>query len=113
LVSDCIFCRIAAHELPSSVVFEDQDTLAIDDLNPVAPVHVLVIPRLHTKSARELEDQRLLGALLHAAHEVARLKGVDESGYRLIFNVGDDGGQTVHHTHLHVLGGRRLGWPPG
>ncbi len=112
-MADCIFCRIATGEIPATIVDQDADTLAFEDLTPQAPVHVLVIPRAHTASVRELDDSRLLAALLATGHRVAASRGLGEGGYRLVFNVGPDAGQSVFHTHLHVLGGRRMRWPPG
>lgn len=112
-MADCLFCRVVAGEIPATVVMEDEDTIAIEDINPQAPVHVLVIPREHSESPRALDDDRLMGALFRTAHRVAQEKGAADSGYRLLFNVGPDANQTVMHTHLHVLGGRRMGWPPG
>ena len=105
---DCVFCRIVAGELPSQQVREDERTLAFRDVSPQAPVHVLVVPKVHVASLWELEDPDLAGALLHAASEVARSEGL-EAGWRLIANTRDHGGQEVDHLHLHVLGGRPLG----
>jgi histidine triad (HIT) family protein len=104
----CVFCRIAAGELPSERVYEDPDVVAFRDIHPQAPVHVLVVPRQHLPSLSELEDQRLAGALLGAAARVAREAGLAQ-GWRLIANTGAHGGQEVPHLHLHVLGGRPLG----
>ncbi len=112
-MDDCIFCRIASGEIPAQIVHSDDRVVAFEDVNPQAPVHVLVIPRQHVDSARELEDPDLLAALFAAGHQVADQKGISKSGYRLVFNVGPDGGQTVLHAHLHVLGGRPMTWPPG
>jgi histidine triad (HIT) family protein len=114
-MTDCIFCRIARHEIPANVVREDDDCIAIRDLQPRAPVHVLVIPKRHVASVTELDesDETLAGHLLVVAREVARADGVAESGYRLVLNAGPDAGQSVDHLHLHVLGGREFGWPPG
>jgi len=111
----CIFCRIAAGEIPATVVHETPDTLAFRDINPRSPVHVLVIPRRHVASIAELgpEDQELAGRLLLAAGEVARQEGITDQGYRVISNIGAWGGQTVDHLHLHVMGGRAFHWPPG
>ncbi len=105
---DCIFCKIAAGEIPSERVFEDELTLAFRDIQPQAPSHVLVIPKTHLASLDGLEDPGLAGALLTAAARVARDEGLD-GGWRLIANTGSDGGQEVDHLHLHVLGGRPLG----
>jgi histidine triad (HIT) family protein len=112
---DCIFCKIAAGEIPSSQVLENGDVVAFRDLNPEAPVHVLVIPRRHVTNlgASAAADQALLGAVLLAARQVAEQEGVAESGFRVVLNTHADAGQTVGHLHAHVLGGRRLGWPPG
>jgi histidine triad (HIT) family protein len=113
--TNCIFCKIGRGEVPSTVVHEEEDLLAFRDLNPQAPTHVLVIPRRHVASINDLddEDEGLAGRLLLAARRVAAAEGLAEDGYRLVINTGGDGGQTVHHLHLHVLGGRRMGWPPG
>ena len=106
--SNCLFCRIAAGEIPASLVREDEHTIAFRDIAPQAPVHVLVIPRRHVLSLFELDDPGLAGACLHAAAEVAREQGL-AAGWRLIANSGADGGQEVPHLHLHILGGRPLG----
>ena len=105
---DCVFCRIAARELPSECVYEDPEVLAFRDIHPLAPTHVLVVPKKHVPSLHDLQDARLAGALLSAAAEVARQAGL-ERGWRLIANCGEHGGQEVDHLHLHVLGGRPLG----
>ncbi|HLX89011.1 MAG TPA: histidine triad nucleotide-binding protein [Acidimicrobiales bacterium] len=112
---DCIFCRIAAGEVPADIVHTTEHTVAFRDINPQAPVHVLVIPRRHVDNASTVtaEDAELTADMLVAARQVAAQQGVAERGYRLVFNVGDDAANTVPHLHLHVLGGRRLGWPPG
>jgi len=111
----CIFCRIAAKDAPAGLVFSDDEVVAFHDLHPQAPVHVLVIPRRHVASvaAAEPADQALLGRLLLAAGEVARQTGIAETGFRVVTNSGPGAGQSVFHVHLHVLGGRRFGWPPG
>ena len=111
---DCLFCRIVAGEIPATIVHEGPRTLAFRDLNPQAPTHVLVIPKSHYATAAELADADpgYAGEVLSAAAEVARLEGLG-TGYRLVANTGDDAGQTVHHLHVHVLGGRVLAWPPG
>lgn len=104
----CIFCRIVAGDAPSRRVFEDEHVVAFHDIHPSAPVHVLVVPRLHVPSLWELDDPALAGHLLHACAEVARLSKL-ERGFRVIANNRSDGGQEVEHLHLHVVGGRRLG----
>lgn len=115
MTNDCIFCAIAAHEIPSTIVHEDDAVLAIRDLNPQAPVHVLVMPREHLVSAADVnhEHAELWYRMLRVAKHVAASDGVAESGYRLVVNVGKQGGQTVDHLHMHVLGGRQMTWPPG
>jgi histidine triad (HIT) family protein len=105
---DCIFCKLAAGEIPTERVHEDEHVIAFRDLQPQAPVHVLVIPRIHVASLHELDDPELAGRLLLAAAQVAREAGL-ERGWRLIANTRDEGGQEVDHLHLHVLGGKRLG----
>ena len=112
--SDCIFCKIASGAIPAPRLYETNDVLAFADLNPQAPVHVLVIPKEHLKSLADAEASHsdLFGKLLSAATEVARRQGL-EKGYRVVINTGSDGGQTVLHLHLHVLGGRAMHWPPG
>ena len=110
---DCIFCKIAAGEIPAHKVYEDECSIAFADLHPQAPVHLLVIPRRHIASlAQAGDDKELLGHLLWAANSLA-LKENLANGYRVVINTGPDGGQTVDHLHLHVLGGRAMVWPPG
>lgn len=113
--ANCIFCRIVRGELPSEIVREDEDTVAFRDLDPKAPVHVLVIPREHIASVNDAgeADRHVLGSLLLAARAVAESEGISGTGYRLVINTGAEAGQTVHHLHLHVLGGRGMRWPPG
>ena len=114
-MSDCIFCKIADRKIPSRVVHEDAETLAFEDLNPQAPVHVLVIPKRHVAGANDLTEEHdaVVGRLLRVAAKVAAERGVAQSGYRIVANTNRDGGQTVFHLHLHVLGGRPMQWPPG
>ena|SRR5579872_320914 len=113
MADDCLFCRIARKEIPASLVSETDEYVAFRDINPQAPLHVLVIPRQHVSSLNEAEDPALLGGLLLAAAEIAKREGVAESGYRTVINTNRGAGQTVFHVHLHLLGGRPLGWPPG
>ncbi len=112
--SGCLFCRVVAGELPAAVVHETDRVVAFRDIAPAAPVHVLVVPREHHATAEALADAdpALLADVLAGAVAVARAEGLD-SGYRLVVNTGDDAGQSVHHLHVHVLGGRGLAWPPG
>jgi histidine triad (HIT) family protein len=109
-VDNCIFCKIVRGEIPSQPVLEGDDFIAIRDINPAAPVHVLVSPRKHVESVAQLEDgdQALAGRLLLAARDVARKEGVAERGYRVVINIGTEGGQTVGHLHVHVIGGKQL-----
>ena len=112
---ECIFCKIVAHQIPASLVYEDDQMIGFRDLNPQAPVHVLLIPKEHVVNTEALEPAHdaAVGAVVRAARAVARQEGVAESGYRLVINTGRDANNTVDHLHLHVIGGRALGWPPG
>ena len=110
---DCLFCKIVAGEIPSAKVSESEHCLAFRDIGPKAPTHVLVIPKKHYPSMNELDDPALAGALFEMARSVAAQEGVAAAGYRVVVNTGTDGAQTVHHLHLHVLGGRKMKWPPG
>lgn len=112
---DTIFGKIIRREIPANIVYEDERCLAFTDVNPQAPTHILVIPKkpIPKLSEAEPEDKELLGHLLLTVKEIARQAGLQEKGYRVVINTGDDGGQTVFHLHLHILGGRSLHWPPG
>lgn len=112
---DCLFCKIIAGQIPSNKVYSDEDVYAFRDINPAAPQHILIIPKKHISNIAEAEaeDQALLGKLLLKANDIATAEGLKEKGMRYVINTGDDGGQTVFHLHLHILGGRRLSWPPG
>jgi histidine triad (HIT) family protein len=115
-MTDCIFCRIASGEIPATIVRRSDDAVAFRDLDPRAPTHVLVIPTKHLESVRDAEsdeDRRMLGSLLAFTAEVASALGLDTGGYRIVTNTGPDAGQSVAHLHLHLLGGRRMSWPPG
>lgn len=112
-LADCIFCRIVAGEVKSNIVQQDDQVVAIEDLNPQAPVHVLVLPKRHLADIREVDDPDLLFRIFSVANQVADVKGVAAGGYRLVINSGPDAGQTVQHLHVHVLGGRQMSWPPG
>jgi histidine triad (HIT) family protein len=111
----CLFCRIAGGEIPASKVFEDADVFAFNDINPQAPLHVLVIPKRHIGTTSDLTegDEALVGKMLRTAAAIAAEKGYAERGYRTVFNCNAEAGQTVFHIHLHLLAGRNLGWPPG
>ena len=114
-MSACIFCRIINGDIPAKVVYQDEQVMAFEDINAQAPVHFLVIPKRHVASVQDcqIEDQALLGHLLLTCSRAARMKLLAESGYRIVTNTGRDGGQSVSHLHLHVLGGRPMTWPPG
>ena len=114
-MSDCLFCQIVAGQLPAKVAAESDSSLAFYDIAPQAPVHVLVVPKRHFDGVNHVSvrDREVFDDLLFLAQEVAEVEGIKESGYRLVFNVGGDGQQTVNHLHVHVLGGRRMTWPPG
>ena len=109
----CLFCRIVRREIPAKLVHEDEHTLAFRDIDPKAPTHVLVIPKTHVASLNEATDAAMLGELLLVARDIARAEGIESSGYRTVINTGAGAGQTVHHVHVHLLGGRHLKWPPG
>jgi histidine triad (HIT) family protein len=110
---DCLFCRIADGSIPVQLIAENAHAVAFRDIHPQAPVHVLIVPRRHVASMAQATDGAELGALVLLAAEVARAEGIAESGYRAVMNTGVDGGQSVGHLHLHLLGGRSLTWPPG
>ena len=112
---DCIFCKIASGEIPASKVYEDDHVVAFHDLSPQAPLHVLVIPRKHIATLNDLapEDTQVMGHLFQAARTIAAQEGIAEEGYRTVVNCNRHGGQAVYHIHLHLLGKRQMGWPPG
>jgi histidine triad (HIT) family protein len=114
-MADCLFCRIVAGEIPAGIVKRSEDAVAFRDIDPRAPTHVLVIPTRHLPAVRDARpgDDALLGGLLRFAAEVAAELGLDAGGYRIVTNTGKDAGQSVDHLHFHVLGGRKLSWPPG
>ncbi|MDF3031224.1 MAG: histidine triad protein [Moraxellaceae bacterium] len=112
---ECIFCKVANKEIPAKVVFENDRVIAFHDMFPQAPTHVLVIPKAHFNTLNHVppEQAPLLGELMSTATHIAKELGIDESGYRVVMNCNADGGQSVYHIHLHLLGGRHLAWPPG
>jgi histidine triad (HIT) family protein len=114
-VKDCLFCKLVTGEIQPDTVYEDEHVLAFRDINPQAPTHVLVIPKLHIATLNELNDDhdRLVGRMLLTAKRIAAEEGLAERGYRTVFNCNEDAGQSVFHIHLHLLGGRRMSWPPG
>jgi histidine triad (HIT) family protein len=113
MADDCLFCRIVRKEIPVKLVAEDEHSVAFRDINPQAPVHVLVIPREHVASLDQATDAEMLGRLSLMAAEIARTEGVSAGGYRTVMNTNAAAGQTVFHVHLHLLGGRSMHWPPG
>lgn len=112
---DCLFCKIIKREIPSSIVYEDDHVLAFNDINPQAPMHVLVIPKRHIASLNELApgDDAIVGEVVRRAATIASERSIAAGGYRAVFNTNRDAGQTVFHIHLHLLGGRPMSWPPG
>lgn len=114
-MSDCIFCKIGSKEIQAMLVHDEDDLAAFRDINPQAPVHVLIIPKKHIASMNDLEpgDMGLFAKMVAAAKRIAKQEKISASGYRLVLNTGAHGGQSVGHIHLHMLGGRQLGWPPG
>lgn len=114
-MTDCIFCKIANGEIPSELVYEDDRVVAFNDLNPQAAHHVLIIPTQHIETLNDLDESHaeLAGQMVLAAARIAKARGFAEQGYRTVLNCNQDGGQSVYHIHLHLLGGRRLTWPPG
>jgi histidine triad (HIT) family protein len=114
-MTDCLFCKIVAGQIPASVVYRDDEAVAFDDINPQAPHHVLVIPTRHVASLNEIEsgDEQMLGHLMRVAARIAAERGLASEGYRTVVNTGPGAGQSVFHVHLHMLGGRDLTWPPG
>jgi histidine triad (HIT) family protein len=117
MASVCLFCKIAAGEIPAKLVHQDEQMVAFRDINPVAPTHILLIPRRHIASLDAVhngdEDQALLGALLMTAAQLAREEGLADDGYRVVTNIGPQAGQSVPHLHFHLIGGRAMSWPPG
>jgi len=113
-VETCLFCKIVKRELSAKIVYEDDDSVAFEDINPKAPIHILIVPRRHLATLLDASqsDDRLLGHLLLVANNVARQKGIAERGFRLVLNCNSEGGQVVFHLHLHLLGGQRLSWHP-
>ena len=113
MAADCLFCRIARREIPANIVAENDSLIALRDVNPQAPTHILVIPREHVADVTAVRDPMLLGQMAMFASELAAREGIDKSGFRTVINTNADAGQTVFHLHLHLLGGRPMHWPPG
>jgi histidine triad (HIT) family protein len=114
-MADCLFCKIAAKQIPASIVYEDDRVIAFNDLNPQASTHVLIVPKRHIPTLNDLTDgdDAIVGELVRRAAAIAKERGIDAGGFRTVFNTNRDAGQTVFHIHLHLIGGRSLGWPPG
>ncbi|MCC3145397.1 histidine triad nucleotide-binding protein [Halanaerobium sp. Z-7514] len=114
-MEDCLFCKIAAGKIDTDFVYSDEKLVVFEDINPQAPVHLLIVPKKHISDLNNLEekDNKLIGHIYQVAKELAAEKNIAESGYRIVSNCNQDGGQTVYHIHFHLLGGRKLQWPPG
>jgi histidine triad (HIT) family protein len=113
MATECVFCKIASRQILTERIYEDEEFLAFPDINPQAPVHILLIPKAHFPTLLDMKDARMLGHALLAVQETARRAGIAEEGFRTVINCGENGGQTVHHLHFHILGGRFMTWPPG
>lgn len=113
--SDGIFAKIIRREIPADIVYESDNVMAFADINPKAPVHILIVPKLEVPTVNDFtaEHAQVIGEMVLAAQQIAKDKGIDQSGYRLVFNTLEDGGQEIYHVHMHLMGGRRLKWPPG
>lgn len=114
-MEDCLFCKIVAGDIPSTKVYEDDKVYAFNDIEPQAPIHIIIVPKMHISSSNELTDHNaeVIGHIFAVAAKIAKEKGFAEKGWRIVNNCGEDGGQTVGHIHFHLLAGRNLGWPPG
>lgn len=112
-MTDCLFCKMVSGEITPHIVFEDDNILAFRDINPQAPIHILIIPKTHIATLNDLDSTLLAGQLLQTAVQLAKIEGISEAGYRTVFNCNKKGGQEVYHVHLHLLGGRQMIWPPG
>ena len=112
---DCVFCKIVNKEIPAKVIYEDEEVLAFYDINPQAPIHLLMVPKKHIASIMEIDEDnaKILKRIAKVAQELARQNNIDKKGFRLVVNTGEEGGQTVNHLHFHLLGGRFMTWPPG
>ncbi len=112
-MTHCLFCKMVAGDIKPNIVFEDDNILAFRDINPQAPVHILIIPKAHVATLDDLDNTLLAGQLVQTAVQLAKAEGLSEEGYRTVFNCNQKGGQEVYHVHLHLLGGRQMTWPPG
>lgn len=112
-MSDCLFCKIVNKEIKSDIVYEDNDIIAFNDVNPQAPVHILIIPKQHIPTFNDINDYTILGKIANTIQKIAKDKKIDQAGYRIVINCNKMSGQAVFHLHYHLLGGRELSWPPG
>jgi histidine triad (HIT) family protein len=114
-LKDCLFCKIIKREIPSKIVYEDNEIIAIEDIDPKAPIHILIMPKRHISTILDIneEDKELIGTIFIKASSIAKDKGISRNGFRIVVNCGKHGGQAVYHLHFHLLGGRLMGWPPG
>jgi len=114
-MEECVFCKIVGKDIPSELIYEDEQIMAFNDINPKAPVHILIIPKEHFASLNDIPEEKkdVLSHILLKARQIARNLGIDEKGYRIVLNTARDSGQEVFHIHFHLLGGRRMSWPPG
>ena len=114
-MQECLFCKIISGEVPADIILDKKNILAFKDINPQAPVHILIIPKIHISTLNDIDaiNSDIIGDLVKTASEIAKIEGIDRAGYRTVFNCNHDGGQTVFHIHLHLIGGRLLSWPPG
>ncbi len=112
-MTHCLFCKMVAGDIKPNIVFEDENILAFRDINPQAPVHILIIPKVHVATLDDLDNTLLAGQLVQTAVQLAKAEGLSAEGYRTVFNCNQKGGQEVYHVHLHLLGGRQMTWPPG
>jgi len=110
---DCLFCRIIRGEIPANFVAKTAECVALRDINPQAPTHIVILPRAHIPTLSDVKDPLIVGKMTHLAAQLATSEGIADSGYRVVVNTNRDGGQTVYHLHMHLLGGRHMGWPPG
>lgn len=109
----CIFCKIASKEMETNIIYEDSDCIAFNDIKPISPKHILVIPKNHYENLMEVNDKEIMSKLFEAVKKIAKQEGLAKDGFRTVINTGDNGGQTVYHLHIHILGGRFHTWPPG
>ena len=112
-MSDCLFCKIISREIPAEIVYEDEDVIAFKDIKPVAPTHILIVPKIHIPTIIDIDDNMLIGKIRRIAVEIAEKNNIASSGFRIVCNCNREGGQEVFHLHFHLIGGRIMHWPPG